>query len=73
MTDAISRGQTARALELCDLLISQKEPVQLIAFMLARHFRQLICAHDLGRADALIRDLKVMPFVASRLLQQAVP
>lgn len=71
MTDAISRGQTARALELVDLLLGQKEPVQLIAFMLARHFRQLICAKDLGRTDALIRDLKVMPFVANRLLQQA--
>ncbi len=71
MTDAISRGQTARALELLDLLLGQKEPAQLIAFMLARHFRQLICAKDLGRTDALIRDLKVMPFVANRLLGQA--
>jgi DNA polymerase-3 subunit delta len=71
MTDAISRGQTARALELLDLLLGQKEPAQLIAFMLARHFRQLICAKDLGRSDSLIRELKVMPFVANRLLQQA--
>ncbi|NCA99180.1 MAG: DNA polymerase III subunit delta [Clostridia bacterium] len=71
MTDAISRGQTSRALELLDLLLGQKEPVQLISFMLARHFRQLICAKDLGRSDALVRELKVMPFVANRLLQQA--
>lgn len=71
MTDAISRGQTARALELLDLLLGQKEPAQLIAFMLARHFRQLIVAKDLNKSDALIRDLKVMPFVANRLLQQA--
>jgi len=53
------------------LLLGQKEPVQLISFMLARHFRQLICAKDLGRSDALVRELKVMPFVANRLLQQA--
>ncbi len=71
MTDAISRGQTSRALELLDLLLGQKEPVQLISFMLARHFRQLICAKDLGRSDALVRELKVMPFVANRLLQRA--
>lgn len=71
MTDAISRGQTSRALELLDLLLGQKEPVQLISFMLARHFRQLICAKDLGRPEALVRELKVMPFVANRLLQQA--
>ncbi|MDD2533566.1 MAG: DNA polymerase III subunit delta [Eubacteriales bacterium] len=71
MTDAISKGNTARALELLDLLLGQKEPAQLIAFMLARHFRQLIVAKDLNRSDAIIRDLKVMPFVANRLLQQA--
>lgn len=71
MTDAISRGNTARALELVDLLLSQKEPATLIAFMLARHVRQLIVAKDLGQSEALIRELKVMPFVANRLLQQA--
>ncbi len=71
MTDAISRGNTAKALELVDLLLSQKEPATLIAFMLARHFRQLIVAKDLNQSEALIRELKVMPFVANRLLQQA--
>jgi DNA polymerase-3 subunit delta len=71
MTDAISKGQTARALELLDLLLGQKEPVQLIAFMLARHIRQLLVAKDLERSDVVVRELKVMPFVANRLLQQA--
>lgn len=71
MTDAISRGQTGQALELLDRLISQKQPVQLIQFMLTRHFRQLICAAELNRSEAIISQLKVMPFIAGRLLQQA--
>jgi DNA polymerase-3 subunit delta len=71
MTDAISDGRTGRALELLDVLVSQKQPVQLIQFMLTRHFRQLICAAELGRPDAIQGALKVPPFVASRLSQQA--
>jgi DNA polymerase III subunit delta len=71
LTDALSEGRTERALTLVDNLISQKEPVQLIQFMLARHLRQLICAAELGRADRIVSELKVMPFVASRLATQA--
>ncbi len=71
LTDAISSGQTGKALELLDRLIGQKQPVQLTAFMLGRHFRQLICALEWGRADVIATQLKVMPFVASRLIQQA--
>jgi len=71
MTDALSEGLTERALILVDTLISQKQPVQLIQFMLARHIRQLICAAELGRPDKIASDLKVMPFVANRLANQA--
>jgi DNA polymerase III subunit delta len=71
LTDALSEGKTGRALQLVDTLISQKEPVQLIQFMLARHIRQLICAAELGRPDRIASDLKVMPFVAARLAGQA--
>lgn len=71
LTEAISNGNTGRAMQLLDNLIRQKQPVQLIQFMLARHFRQLICAAELGQADRLVSRLKVMPFVASRLVQQA--
>lgn len=71
LTDAISSGRTAQALTLLDALIAQKQPVQLITFMLARHFRQLIVARTLGAPDQIASRLKVMPFVASRLLNQS--
>jgi DNA polymerase-3 subunit delta len=71
LTDALSAGQAGRALQLADTLISQKTPVQLIQFMLARHVRQLICAAELGLPEKIASELKVMPFVASRLAGQA--
>ena len=71
LTDAISNGQTENALILLDTLIRQKQPVQLIQFMFARHFRQLICAAETGKSNELISQLKVMPFVANRLIKQA--
>jgi len=71
LTDALSDGHTEKALQLVDTLISQRQPVQLIQFMLARHIRQLICAAELGRPDKITAELKVLPFVASRLASQA--
>lgn len=71
LTDALSDGQTEKALQLVDTLISQRQPVQLIQFMLARHIRQLICAAELGRPDKITAELKVLPFVANRLASQA--
>ena len=71
LTDALSDGQTERALILVDTLISQRQPIQLIQFMLARHLRQLICAAELGSQDRIVAQLKVMPFVAGRLARQA--
>lgn len=71
LTDAISFGRTADALLLLDNLVKQRQPVQLIQFMLARHFRQLICAAELGRQDLLASSMKVMPFVAAKLIRQA--
>lgn len=71
LTDAVSAGRTSRALTLLDTLIAQKQPVQLITFMLARHYRQLIVAKTLGSQSKIASQLKVMPFVAARLLKQA--
>jgi len=71
LTDALSDGQTEKVLLLVDTLISQRQPVQLIQFMLARHIRQLICAAELGRPEQIASQLKVMPFVANRLASQA--
>lgn len=70
MTDALAEGKAGRALELADILISQKQPVQLIQFMLTRHLRQLICASDLIHPAAITAALKVPPFVSGRLAQQ---
>jgi DNA polymerase-3 subunit delta len=71
LTDALSDGQTEKALTLVDTLISQRQPVQLIQFMLARHLKLLICALELKRPDRIIAELKVLPFVASRLASQS--
>lgn len=71
LTDALSDGQTEKALTLVDTLISQRQPVQLIQFMLTRHFRQLICAAELGRPEKIASELKILPFVASRLAGQS--
>ncbi len=71
LTDALSDGRTEKTLFLVDTLIGQKQPVQLIQFMLARHIRQLICAAELARPDRIAAELKVMPFVANRLANQA--
>lgn len=71
LTDALSDGRTEKALILVDTLIGQKQPVQLIQFMLARHIRQLICAAELSRPDRIAAELKVLPFVAGRLARQA--
>ncbi len=71
MTDALSAGRVSDALRLTDTLIAQKQPVQLILFMLTRHFRQLICAADLKAKEAIGSRLKLPPFVAARLASQA--
>ncbi len=71
LTDAISAGQPDKALTLLDTLIVRKQPVQLVTFMLARHFRQLIVAKSAGTPDRVVAKLKVMPFVAQRLVGQA--
>jgi len=71
MTDAIGGRNVSRALAVLDTLVSLKEPVPKIRFMLARHIRQLICAKELGQAEQIMSVLKVVPFVARNLLAQA--
>ncbi|MBP8988707.1 MAG: DNA polymerase III subunit delta [Clostridia bacterium] len=71
LTDALAEGQTGRALALADKLMSQRQPVQLILFMLTRHVRQLICAAELVQPAMITSSLKVPPFVATRLSKQA--
>lgn len=71
MTDAIGQRNPDRALRVLDLLISLKEPVPKIRFMLSRHIRQLICAKEIGQQDKLMSTLKVVPFVARNLTSQS--
>ncbi|HHU52497.1 MAG TPA: DNA polymerase III subunit delta [Clostridiaceae bacterium] len=71
LTDAVSAGQTDKALNLLDTLLILKEPLPLIRFMFARHIKQLICAKELGNEQLLIKKIGVYPFVARRLIKQA--
>lgn len=70
LTDAISAGNTQRALLVFETLLTQKEPLPLIRYMLTRHIRQLICAKELQNAKVLAQTLKIYPSIAGRLLKQ---
>lgn len=71
LTDAVSAQRTGEALILLDKLLKQKEAPALILFMLARHFRQLLCAQAPVSGPALAQRLKLPPFVGKRLKAQA--
>jgi DNA polymerase-3 subunit delta len=71
MMDSIGMRRTEDALLIFDRLISLREPIPKIRVLLSRHVRHLICAKELGRADAVTEKLKVMPFVARNLLSQS--
>ena len=69
LTDALSIGDSAEALRLLHLLWANKEPSQVVLIMLARHFKQLLCAHEWSQSE-LAKGLPVAPFVAKRLKEQ---
>lgn len=71
LTDAVSAHRTTEALTLLDKLLKQKEAPALILFMLARHFRQLLCAQEAASGPVLAKRLKLPPFVGKRLKSQA--
>ncbi len=86
LTDAIVAGEDRKALASLGALLSQGEPVQMLQFMIARQFRQLLLVKDLRergvRADEVARGSGVPAFrlsavgaIASRytwpVLQQA--
>ncbi len=70
LTDAVSAGNTKRALTIFETLIAQKEPLPLIRYMLTRHIKQLICAKELQNEKNLSQTLKIYPSIAGRLLKQ---
>ncbi len=71
LIDALSGRRTGEAYRILEVLISRKQPVQLIFFMLSRHIRQLIAAKDLGNQELIRQKMKVLPFVAAKLLRQS--
>ncbi len=71
LTDAISAGQADKALQVLDLLLTRKEPVPLILFMLYRHIRQLLAAATERDSRVLAAKLRLRPFIAKKLRLQA--
>lgn len=75
LTDAIAAGDRVRALETIASLADQRQSTLGVVMMLARHVRQLcrtrlLVAQGVGSRD-LARQLKVPPFVADKLTDQA--
>jgi len=71
LTDSLSKLNAQEAYRILDVLIMQKQPLPLISFMIARHFRQLIIAKDINDISEITKKLKVMPFVANKLFYQS--
>ncbi len=71
LVDALSARKAGEAYRILEVLLSQKQPIQLIFFMLARHVRQLITAKDIGNVSQIQQRMKVMPFVANKLYYQS--
>ncbi|MDO5733679.1 MAG: DNA polymerase III subunit delta [Eubacteriales bacterium] len=71
LLDQLASGRSAEAFKLKKRLLERREPLQLIQFMLARKLRQLLIAKDIASAPALAKRLKVPPFVARKLIQEA--
>lgn len=71
LTDSLSKNNPQKAYKMLDSLISQRQPLPLISFMVGRHFRQLLIAKDIGNVQEIIRKMKVIPFVANKLYYQS--
>lgn len=69
--DSVGQGNPAAALLQLNNLINLKEPPIRIRVMLTRHFRQLICAKELGDARELAIRIKVQDFQARKLISQS--
>ncbi|MBR1797215.1 MAG: DNA polymerase III subunit delta [Clostridiales bacterium] len=69
--DAVGEGNAASALVLLDNLIKLKEPLPRIRFMIARHFRELICAKELNNKNELVSRMGARGFIADKLLRQS--
>lgn len=75
LTDAIAAKNPGKALKILDELITLKEPVPKIFYMIGRHFRQvlevkLLAGQGMGSAQVAAK-MNSTPYVAGKLLQQA--
>ena len=75
MVSAIVAGNTKKALDLYEDLLTLKEPPMRILFLIARQFNQLLQVKELasqgGDKGTIASKLKVPPFAAGKLLTQA--
>lgn len=74
LVDAIATGDAKTALRLLDISIQNQPEVNVFA-MIVRHFRQLLVACEMlsegGNADSVKAEIKVLDFVAIKLVKQA--
>lgn len=75
ITDAIGTGDVSQALKILDtllknLLVSKEPPIKIRA-MFTKHIKQLICAKEIGNERDIISKMKVHPFVAKKINNQA--
>lgn len=75
MVSAIVAGNTKKAMDLYEDLLTLKEPPMRILFLIARQFNQLLQTKELlaagcGKGDIASR-MKVPPFAAGKLITQA--
>lgn len=75
MVSAIVAGNTKKAMDLYEDLLTLKEPPMRILFLIARQFNQLLQVKELvskgGDKGTIASRLKVPPFAAGKLIAQA--
>ncbi|MCC8126659.1 MAG: DNA polymerase III subunit delta [Clostridiales bacterium] len=75
MIAAIANGQTRRAMDLYEDLLSLKEPPMRILFLIARQFNQILQVKELAAQSmdrgTIASRLKIQPFIVGRALSQA--
>lgn len=73
MVDAMAMGNTRQALHVLHQLLEAQEPLGLFG-MITRQFRQLIQAREImdeGRGGQVAAEMRLLPFVADKLAEQA--
>lgn len=73
LTDAISGGNTSKALNLLNDMVALKEPMQKVLFMIIRQIRMLYRIKLLKqkgmREDLVTKELGLTPYVASKVMK----